>query len=139
MRVERERVGPGQASQQGPQRVDHVKERAVGAVDVVPQPLALAHAGNSFERIDRSGVGCARCRNDQEGPQSSAAIFIDLDAQGLDIHAKLVIHPNHPDAVGEDSRELGRLDDRHVRLSRGVQNAGADLGPQQRLGRKESH
>src|SRR2546421_333034 len=54
VRVERDRVGALETRVLRAQRARENAERAVRAVDVEPQVLALADAGDRIERIDRA-------------------------------------------------------------------------------------
>ena len=70
VRIERQRVGAGQAFERVAQVVAEREKCAVGAVDVVPQALARAEVRDLVERIDRAGVGRAGVRH--HGKRQSA-------------------------------------------------------------------
>ena len=74
VRIERQRVGAGQAVQHGSKVVAQREERSVGTVDVVPEALARAEVGDRVERIDRAGIGRAGVRDDRKRRQALAPI-----------------------------------------------------------------
>ena len=59
MRIERERIGAGQAAQQRAELLAHMEERAVRSVDVVPDAFGSAQVSNRVERVDGTGIGRA--------------------------------------------------------------------------------
>ena len=105
-----------------------LEERAVGAVDVVPERFGGAHVGDLVERIDRAGIGRAGARDDREGHQAGGAIGLHRVAQPLERQpvAPVAGDPAHP--VGHDAGHLGRLEHRVMGLIRRVEHAAADVG-----------
>ena len=114
VRVEHERVGALDAGEEI--RLDEPGGRAVRAVDVEPQVLAVAQVGEIVERIDGAGAGRAGRADDAERRQPDLAVDVQrgVDRGGLEP----VVGVGAQDAqVGRvEAEHAPRLQDRAVRV-----------------------
>ena len=137
VRIERQRVGARQPAQRLVQLVAEIEERAVRAVDVMPQPFGIADVGDRIQGIDRAGVRRPRARDDGEGREAGAPIGGDRLGQQIDAHPETVVRRDRPHAIGHHAGELRRLQHRMVRLVRGIEHAAPNLGAEMALARAD--
>ena len=77
VRIERDRVGPGEIGQGRSTALGQDREGAVGAIDVEPDATLVAHIGQGADRVHRAGVGAAGIRTDEERQAIGGDVGID--------------------------------------------------------------
>ena len=135
VRIERERVGARQAPQQRPQLRHHMEERAIGAVDMMPELLARRDVGHRVDQVDRTGVGRARRREHHERLQPRRTVGRDRALQLVHANPEIAVHTHGAHTIMRDPRELRCLHDAVVRLRRHIQRPRADIVAQVLLSR----
>lgn len=72
-------------------------ERAVRAIDVQPQALALADIGDLGERIDGARAGGARARRDAERQIAGPPVGGDRFGERADVHPECIVDADRAD------------------------------------------
>ena len=93
-----------------------MEERAVRAVDVVPQSLARTKVGHRVERINSAGIGRAGVRHHGKWREALPTIFPYRAGENVHFKAIALVGSNRANAIGHDAGHLGRLQHRMVRL-----------------------
>ena len=121
MGVEGHRVRTVEAREQRACRRRRRRGDTVCTVDVEPHAPLRAYLGDLVDRVDGAGQRRARRRDDRHGRHARAAIRVDCvrDGRGPQPAAAVDRKRSHP--VGADPEQLGRADDRVVRLLRAVE------------------
>src|SRR5205085_12304082 len=92
------------------------EERAVRAVDVKPEPLALRDLGERVEIIDGARCRRAGAARDEKRREAVGAIARDLLFERIDANAKTPIARNLAHVRSRKSRDPGSLLKRVMRL-----------------------
>ena len=91
MRVERDRVGLGEAVEERALVRGARGERAVSAVNVEPE-IVLARGARHFpERVNRARRDRARARHDAEGPEAPRLVRLDPLAERAHVQAEPLV------------------------------------------------
>jgi hypothetical protein len=138
VRVERQGIGAGQAAQDSAaQVVTQVKERAVGAVHVVPDALAAAEIRDVIQRIHRPRVRRPRARHHGKRREAGTAVHPDGLLKRVDAEPVPLVGFDAAHAIRHHASQLRGLQHRVVGLVGRIQHAAPDLGAEKPLARAD--
>ncbi len=95
-------------------------QSAVGTIDVEPEVSLTAELGELRERVDCPSADGTGRADHQERLITLRNILVELTLQIRQVHARFVVDSNPTQRVGPESRDIHRLVDPGVDLSRGV-------------------
>ena len=90
--------------------------RAVGAVDVEPQALAVAQVGEIVERVDGAGAGRARRADDAERRQADLTVDVQRGVDRRGLEPVRGVGAQHAQVGGVEAEHAPRLQDGAVRV-----------------------
>ena len=93
-----------------------------------PQPLAFSDGGDRIDRIDGSRRGRPDRGDDGDRPTTGGTVRCDGGLERLRPHREVVIDLDPDETFSTDAERHARLFDRAVRLLRGVDAHGRDVG-----------
>ena len=97
-------------------RLDQPRGRAVRAVDVEPQALAVAQVGEIVERIDGAGAGRAGRADDAERRQPDLAVDVQRGVDRGGLEPVVGVGAQHAQVGRVEAEHAPRLQDRAVRV-----------------------
>ena len=106
MKIESQRVRALDALEPGRQIRSQNRQRAIGAVHVEPEPLALANAGQRVEVIDGPRVDGAGGSHHEERHEARAAIRVNGFLQGVQIDPKMSVYWNQAERIAADAGDV---------------------------------
>ena len=120
VRVDHEGVRPAAAVEDVLRLRDQGRDPGVGRVDVQPQALVRAEAGDGVDRVDAGGRGGAHRGDHRQRGHAARAVGRDRLPQRVGPHAELRVRRDPGQRVVAESERHDRLVDRRMRLFGGV-------------------
>ena len=116
MRIERDRVGQRQRPEVGRSLRQRRRGRAVGAVNVKPEPLLGADVGERLQRVDDARADAAGRADDEERQAAIVAVRGQLPPQRIETHSPVRVRLDPADALRAETADVGRLLDPGMRF-----------------------
>jgi hypothetical protein len=106
MKIESQRIRVLDALEPRRQIGSQNRQRAIGPIDVEPEPLAAADGGKSVQVVNRTGVDSASGSHHQERRKARAAIGIGSFLQGGRIDRVAPVDWNQAERIAAENLPL---------------------------------